>query len=301
LNPYYLILAVGIVAGASSALFIQASTSPPSVVVAFRLLMAALILLPVLLVALKKDGRQWSARSFWLPAVPGAAFLSLHLITWTVGVRMTSVANASLIVNLMPVAMPFAMFFVLKEKITAVEIAGSVVALVGVGVLTLGSADFSMASLKGDFVCGGSMLFAVAYLVSTRVFGRGRPVWTYVVPVYFIAGLIALGASTADWHRLTAPSSFEWLMLVCLALIPTVIGHSAMQITMLKLPSQTVSIANLGQFICAAVFAWIFFNQTPKAEFYLASPLIVIGAMIVVFGSPRRVQLELDKAPGRVA
>jgi drug/metabolite transporter (DMT)-like permease len=295
-NVYYLILAVGIVAGASSALFIQASTSPPGVVVATRLLLAAMMLTPVAIWAMKQDGRRWTLKSVVVPSLAGAFFLSVHLVTWTIGVRLTTVANASLIVNLMPVAMPFAMFFVMREKITRVEIVGSLLALAGVLILTIGKADFSIASLKGDIVCAGSMLLAVAYLVSTKMFAKGRPIWLHVTAVYWIGGLIALVLSVPEWGRLNTPGRFEMLMLLGLAVIPTVIGHSAMQLTMVKLRSQVVSTANLGQFVCAAIFGWLFFKQVPGVPFYLASLLIVAGAITVVLGSPKKTQRDIARA-----
>ncbi len=284
----YLILAVGVVAGASSALFIQASTTPPGTVVAVRLLLAALVLLPVMIWDMKRDGRVWTFAKFWLPVVPGGIMMGLHLITWTIGVRQTSIANASLIVNLMPVAMPFVMYFAAKEKITRFEILGSLLALTGVAVLTIGQAEFSSHSFRGDLICSGSMMLAVFYLVSARLFAKGRPLWTYIVPLYFIAGLLALAFSVFEWPRLAPPSTHEVVMLVCLALIPTVIGHSAIQVSMLQMRSQVVSIANLGQFIVAAVMAWVFFHQTPAASYFIASPLIALGALIVVFGSSKR-------------
>ena len=55
--------------------------------------------------------------------------LAAHFITWAYGARMTLTAQASLIVNLAPVAIPFFLHWLLRERINCREILGTGLAL----------------------------------------------------------------------------------------------------------------------------------------------------------------------------
>lgn len=216
-----------------------------------------------------------------------ALMLAAHFISWTYGARMTLTAQATLIVNLAPIALPFFLHWMLAERINRREITGTVLALSGMLVLSAKDAFGGGGDLAGNLVCFGSMLAFTWYLVLGR---RNRDVpslWLYVVPVYWQAALFCAVAAIPWVHTVGTASSREWLLMAGLAVVPTIVGHSMLNRSMRELPGQLVSLCNIGQFVFASVMAWFLFREAPGLLFYVAAALVVSGIVLVVLSHPR--------------
>lgn len=279
----------------SAVLWIKASSLPPVALAWMRLLIAAAALTPLLIYTLRRLQRGFG-RADLLLALPGAVLLALHFVTWIIGVRLTTAANASLIVNLSPVVMPFAMYLAERQRLTRGELLGTLVAVFGLLVLTVGGAKVGQDTWRGDAICAVSMLFMVAYMIFARLRARGRPIWLYVVPLYWLAAPVAFVFGTHELGALPPITLREVLLVLGLALVPTVIGHSIFQWAMVHLRSQVVAISNLGQFIFAAIFAAILFGEYPARPFYLAASLMAVGAIVVIRAAPPRVEQAIEEA-----
>ena len=70
-------------------------------------------------------------------------------------------------------------------------------------------------------------------------------------------------------------------MIAGLALVSTVLGHTALNYAMQKLRGQTVSIINMSQFVIAGIAGFIIYREVPHLSFYFACVLLV-GAMLLV-------------------
>jgi drug/metabolite transporter (DMT)-like permease len=276
----HLLLIAGVAACATAVIFIKASGTHPVMLCAWRLLIAAIVLFP-----LYRHGQRrhpgHGLPHLWR-CLPPALLLALHFISWTIGARRTDAANASLIVNLVPIVMPFLMLAMARERITRRELLGTALSVVGLGVLAMASFRLRRENLAGDFVCLASMLLFALYLAYGRV-NRGIPsIWLYVTPVYAIAGLLCLVAGALVGANLLPDSPREWLLMAALGLVPTVFGHSILNHAMKHLRGQVVSLCNLAQFIFAGLLAYLAFGEVPVPTFTLAASLIVLGAGIVI-------------------
>lgn len=283
----YLILIFGVFCCSTSVIFIKIGGTDPIVLSAYRCLLGGLLLTPVLFFQRRSPGAFREFKVF-KRALPPACFLGIHFITWIIGARLTPSANASLIVNMVPVVMPVLLWFVLREGISRAETAGTIAALSGVFLLGLGDFKFSPEHALGDAVCFLSMLFYAFYLIFARK-NRDLPsVYMYVVPVYLMAGLICLLLAVAR-DSLGAPVLWfgpngykEWISILGLALVPTVFGHSIINWALRSIRGQAVVIINLAQFIFAGIMGFLLLSEVPQFAFYVASSLVVCGALIVV-------------------
>ena len=80
--------------------------------------------------------------------------------------------------------------------------------------------------------------------------------------------------------------SFEWYnvtMVILLAAVSTVIGHTALNFAMQKLRGQTVTLMNMLQFVIAGIVGYMMYNEVPSHWFYVAAVFIVAGFLLVVF------------------
>jgi drug/metabolite transporter (DMT)-like permease len=276
-----LLLLVGVFCCATSVLMIKASELHPAVLSSYRLLLAALLLSPLYVRNVKKYHSEYSARDLRLTLLPGLT-LALHFITWAQGAQWTHAANASLIVNMVPVVMPFLLFFTMGEVITKEEVIGTLVSLAGV--VWLASSDFwvSRQSLMGDLTCFGSMLLFSYYLALGRINRNVPNIWLYLVPLYAVAGIICFLVALFVADPLGPHPSRDYLLSLGLAVIPTIIGHSILNNAMQRLSGQIVSVFNLFQFLFAGALAYFIFREVPSPTFYGAGALVVGGAIIVI-------------------
>ncbi len=289
------LLVFGVFACSTAILMIKASEAHPAVLTSYRLFIGAGLLAP----AWWRDRRRFgplTRRELGMAALP-AALLSAHFISWTVGARLTLAGNASLVVNMTPVVMPFLLFLLVRERITRGEIAGTAVAIAGMLLLTAGAARVRREYLWGDLICFGSMVVFTAYLAMARRFRSGSSLWRYLVPLYAMAGLLSLGpAAWLTGGRLGLPPR-EWLWMGLLGLVPTVMGHSILNHAMRTMRGQGVAVVNLGQFAFAGVFAFFLFSEVPPWTFYPASALVVAGSVLAIRATPPRQPPALRPGP----
>lgn len=277
----FFILCLGVFCAATSVVMTKASALSPEMLSAGRLLAAVLILIPVFVREKKRFPEvRLSAcfRTSFLPAV----LLTLHFFSWTLGARWTTAANSTLIVNMIPIAMPFLSLLLLKEALTKPEILGTMIT--GAGVVILAVADYRIDTslIRGDLICIVSMILMAWYLILARKNRAFPSVWLYLVPLYAQAGIICL---TIGWLRTGFPQAMpvqEWWNILLLALLPTVFGHSLLNLAMRWFRSQFVAIAAQMQFLYAGVFGYWFFNEVPHASFYLASLFMLVGVCWIV-------------------
>ncbi|MEM7395295.1 MAG: DMT family transporter, partial [Verrucomicrobiota bacterium] len=248
---------------------------------------AALALLPFYLLERRKFGADEARRSLKASILPGLV-LSLHFMSWTFGARLAPAANSSLIINLAPIAMPFLLYLIIREKLTRIEIGGT--ALAFAGVIWLGMTDFNLSQdhFRGDLICFGSMILFALYLVIGRRNRELKGIWLYVVPLYLTAGLLSLATAVLSGAQPMGdypPREILWIL--GLALVPTVMGHSSINWAIRHISGQSVGVINQLQFIFAGTTAWFVLAEKPVLSFYAASALICAGVVVVILGHRR--------------
>ena len=298
-------LGVGVLACSTAVIMVKQAQTHPVLLAAQRLLIASAALTPLMM----RDLRRLNVRLDWSllrrTLLPGL-MLGAHFITWILGARLTLAANASLIVNMVPIAMPFLLHWMIREKLTRGEWAGTALAIVGVGILAVGDYHLSPELFLGDMVCFGSMLLFACYLALGRRNRDFPSIWIYLVPLYVVGGLACLAAAgvlawvwtipggrellaalrIGEVHPLAVPRNVDWLLAVGLGLVPTVVGHSTLNYSMKHFGGQTVSIANLSQFIFAGTLAYFLLSEVPEVGFYAAAMLVLSGAVVALRATP---------------
>ena len=291
--PHVVLMLLGAFAAAWSAIFIKLSSIHPVLLSSYRLLLAAAVLTPWYLRDASKYNKPVNL-SVFKPALIPAVFLSIHFISWNVGVRLTFVANSTLLVNMVPLAMPIFAFFLYRERLDRAEAFGTSLSLFGT--LLLVGADFrvSFDTFAGDVICFVSMAFYTGYLAYARIKNRMPSVWLYVVPLYYLAGFLCLAAGlfvAPPWQeRVTLQ---DGLAVFGLAVVCTVVGHSIFNLCMKHLRGQLVSLLALTQALWAVVIAFLLFDENPPFAFLPASLCIVGGIFIVILrGKPSRLDRD---------
>jgi drug/metabolite transporter (DMT)-like permease len=280
----WLSLCLGVASCSTAVIFIKATHTPPIWLAAQRLLMAALILSPLAWRAARQHG---VTPGWWRSALLPGLFLAIHFAAWSSGARMIPAANSTLIANLIPLAMPVVALVVLRERASRWDLTATAVGLAGVIAMAGGDLQATRAYLVGDGVCFGAMISVAIYLALSRRLRRG-PLTLYMAPLYACAGVLcALTAAVVEGPP-PIPSGHEALLVLGLASIPTVIGHTLINRAMGEIRPQAVSIAALGNVPLAGLMAWLLWRELPTPLFWAAAVTCVIAIAMVIAPSLRK-------------
>jgi len=276
------LLMVGMVFGSTSVIFIKASTEHPYLVASYRLWIAALVLTPFFLTELRRSRSSYSWKYLGSSTLPALA-LAFHFMSWVVGARMTPVANASLLVNMVPVALPFILWILYREMVNRAEIMATILALAGVVVLSGVSFQTDRSMFIGNLVCFGSMLGYAAYLGLGRRNRATISLWVYLVPLYYLAGLFCFITALFTINPIKPYDLENVLYILGLGLLPTVIAHSVLNYSLRYFRGQVVGVATAAQPISAVIMGFVFFGEAPPPVFYIAAALVGAAIMIALF------------------
>jgi drug/metabolite transporter (DMT)-like permease len=263
-----------------SAIFVRLSELGPVATAFWRVALAA----PVLGVWLGAEQRQRgpaarrprNARDWGWLLLAGFCYAG-DLATWHWSIKLTSVANSTLLANFAPVLVTPAAYLLFGERINAAFLVGLALAIGG-AVLVMGdSLTFSTAHLAGDGLALVTAAFYAGYfLVLThlrRTFSTATIMtWSAVVTAIFLLPL----ALAAD-ESLIATTAFGWTIFVLLALVSHVGGQSLIAYSFAHLPASFSSVALLLQPTLAAVLAWLILGESLGWLQGLGGALVLLG------------------------
>lgn len=281
----FLLLLFGVFTGASAVIMIKACTVHPVLLASYRQLVAAAVLAPLFFRDLRRCRGQHTLAHVGRTVLPGL-MLGGHFITWIIGARLTLAGNANLIVNFVPVVMPFLLYLLVRERPNLGELGGTLLAVAGVAVLVGGDYHLSGEEFLGDVICFVSMLLFAGYLALGRRNRDFPTIWLYLVPLYFFGGVFCFIVSLFYVSPLAVDSLHDLAMVIGLGVVPTVIGHSMLNIAMKWFRGQVVGIAGLTQFIFAAILAWLLLGEVPTWHFYVAAALVGAGSLVALRATP---------------
>lgn len=214
---------------------------PPLTLASFRVVLAAILLvllfplcrrLPAFAEAARARQQGRAFKDFWPFIYLGFFGISVNQICFTVGLRYTSVSHSSVIVGMGPIyALILAVLFRL-ESATLRKVAGMLIALAGVILMTSGAHDAQRsATMVGDAITLiGSLGFAMYGVLGKRVAARYDTLTMTTYNAVFGALLVlpiaihsahAIGP-LANWHAIPAAA---WLGLFYMAFFSSVLAY----------------------------------------------------------------------------
>lgn len=293
-------LVVGVLAVSTASTFIRlAQGVMPSLAVAtWRLTLASLMLAPAALWP-RRDRRtrpEWRAlsRADWGWLALAGAVLAIHFYTWITSLTLTTVAASAVLVTTSPFFVGIFSYFVFKEGLSRRMIAGMVLAFAGSVVIGVSDAGSGEHHLAGDALAlFGAVAVAVYMMIGRRLRAR-LSLLGYVFPVYATAAVVLLTLALLSGTPLLGYPPAIWGWLVLLALLPQVVGHSALNWALGHLPATYVALAVLAEPIGSTVLAWWVLAEPPPTSALVGGALILTGLTLATLGRNRRVALPVE-------
>jgi drug/metabolite transporter (DMT)-like permease len=278
-----LLLLIGAVAVSFAAIFIRLAEAPVVVIAASRLAIASLLILPFTLSRVIVSFRGLPRRTIFLVALAGA-LLAAHFVLWITSLEYTSVASSVFLVTANPVFVALASYFLWKEKLSRLSALGIFIALAGVAIVSRGQLSFGSEVFLGNALALVAGLLAAAYLMIGRAVRNQIAAASYLPAVYGVAAVILLVSAIIAGESFTGFSGTTYLMLVLLAVIPQLVGHTSLNLAARVMPVTLVSVAILGEPVGATLLGIVILGEWPSAAEIIGGLVILAGIFCVLRG-----------------
>ena len=265
-----LILLLAMVSVSSTSLVVRSVATVPALVLAFWRMFTA-------------SGMLWSY-SVIRPAgklspinkkriIFAGIFLGCHFACFFLGIRNTSIANATLLGCMAPIFTVFISIFQ-KKKINKMTYVGLIVAIVGGGIVQSGDISLSSANLFGNSIALLSALFLAITFVLAEEIRQETDNVVYGRSLFFVASITVLfiAAAAGDSILNFKPGDIPWFLF--LGLVPSIFGHNLLNYAVKYITPTAVSSVPLGEPIIASLFALLLFRETIPFGALLVSVLV---------------------------
>jgi drug/metabolite transporter (DMT)-like permease len=213
--------------------------------------------------------------------VLAGVFLALHFAFWIASVKQTSIVTSVVLVTAQPLFVALASGPLLGERPRGATWLGIVLATAGAAVMVGEDIDQGWDTLIGDFYAILGALFASAYFLAGRSLRLAGQSWlSYVTLAYPTAAVVLIAAAVVSGHEAGGYSDRTYVFFGLLALVPQLIGHTALNRSLGYLPAVSVTIAVLGEPVGATVLGALFLDEQPTVVQVLGGVLVLAGVYL---------------------
>lgn len=245
--------------------------------------------LPMMIVMAYATGGRLDKEVMRRTALPGILFAA-SFITGFASIKMTSIANATLVTTLQPVLVLFVAPRLFGERLTSKKMAFSAVSMGGVLVVVLAAASTSGAHLSGDLMAAGNVVIWTGYFVLAKKRRLdGVHSWSFIAAVFTWAAMVVIPFGAVTSTDLGAMTTKDWLCIAGMALGPGVVGHGLMTWSQSHVDVSLASILGLFSPVISTSLAWVVFGQS-------LTPVQIGGAVVVIWSLIALVRLQSSGA-----
>jgi len=288
------IIVAGIFAISSGAVLIRLALGegmPSLLIAAGRVGIAALLLTPFVLRRYRSHLARLERQDLFLAGLSGT-FLAIHFIAWVESLNYTSVLISVVFVSTAPLWVALLEFLVLRTQLSRLIIAGIFLAIFGGVIIGLGGAETESATtnLWGAFLSLVGAMTVSVYLIIGRKLRAKMAIIPYIWLVYGCAGIILLVILIISGTPVTGYSGNGYLFLLMMAIIPQLVGHSAINYVLGYFPATLVTLGAQLEPIGAAFLAYLVFQELPTPIQVLGSGVILAGVVMAILGQTQNQQ-----------
>jgi drug/metabolite transporter (DMT)-like permease len=225
-------------------------------------------------------------------AVPGVLF-ALSFITGFASVKMTSIANATLITTIQPVLVVFIAPRMFGERLSTRQLGYSVLSLAGVLMVVMAAASSSGAHLSGDLMAVGNVVLWTAYFVLAKKNRlAGVHSWSFLAAIFVWLAVVVLPFGMVASNDLGNMTTKDWLCAVGMSIGPGVVGHGLMTWSQSHVDVTIASLLGLLSPVISTVLALVFLGELLTLGQLVGGLVVLVSLGLLV-----RDQQGLDPRP----
>ena len=207
-----------------------------------------------------------------------SVLLFMVFITMTIGVKYTTATNASFLISLSVIFIPFFSWIFNKEKPKKSIFIVLIIALIGIMLLTL---DKNLEFHIGDILCLiCSLLFSFHVLITERFVKNNNPITLGVLQFGGVAILSFLVQYPIEKFTLPKNEKF-WISLMILSVFCTALAYIIQTVSQKKLSSTLIGLILSLEPIFSGIFGYFILNEYLSPQQYIGAFLLLISIIYV--------------------
>ncbi|WP_338997971.1 DMT family transporter [Fusobacterium animalis] len=207
-----------------------------------------------------------------------SVLLFMVFITMTIGVKYTTATNASFLISLSVIFIPFFSWIFNKEKPKKSIFIVLIIALIGIMLLTL---DKNLEFHIGDILCLiCSLLFSFHVLITERFVKNNNPITLGVLQFGGVALLSFLVQYPIEKFTLPKNEKF-WISLMILSVFCTALAYIIQTVSQKKLSSTLIGLILSLEPIFSGIFGYFILNEYLSPQQYIGAFLLLISIIYV--------------------
>jgi drug/metabolite transporter (DMT)-like permease len=208
----------------------------------------------------------------------GGLALGADVALFFSAIKLTTIANATVIGALQPVVVSIAAWRVFGERIDRRDLALGALALAGVILVVLGASGSAEWSLTGDLLAVGALLAWSAYFIFSKRAKSHISSNEYTIGAALWAAAVNVPLALIFGQSLAWPSRDSWIGLLVLAFGAGILGHSLMNWSIRQIPLWISSTFTLLIPVVSASAAWVFLDE-PLTALQIVAMCLVLAAL----------------------
>jgi drug/metabolite transporter (DMT)-like permease len=237
----------------------------------------------------------WSRKILGLTLLSGV-FLAFHFFFWISSLQRTTVASSVTLVSTTPLFVALFSLLCLKERPHSRLWTGIACTVLGSAIVAGVDVALNRDAFVGDVLALLGATMAAGYFIAGRSVRRHLGLQDYIVAVYGTAAFVLLACCLVSGVPLLGFSRRTYLVLLLLALVPQLIGHTSFNWALKFLSATVVAVLTLGEPIGAALLAYVFLGETVSFAKGFGLLLLGTGILWAATGNGRQLKDQPTRA-----
>jgi drug/metabolite transporter (DMT)-like permease len=243
--------------------------------------------------ALAITGRRISWSTIRACALGGVFFAADVTLSFS-AFRLTSVASATIIGALAPIAIAVGAARWFGERFERRDLPLIAASFVGVAIVAVGSSGSASWSPLGDaFAAIGVVSWTSFWLFSKRA-RRSIPTLEYMATVMLVAAVVVSSITAVSGVSLALPMGMDWIWVWLLVLIPGATGHVLLAWSHGHLEAWIASLITQGQPVVGSIAAWLLLGETLTLLTVVGGVVVLAATAVVAVREGRRQPDDAD-------
>ena len=277
-SNYFILLAFGAMLIGFAPIFVKWSMLSSSAIAFYRMFFAIPFLFIFNYAANKKFSFKVNNKSTILYTAFASLAFTTDLTLWHFSMTITSVSNATIIVNSAPIFVAILSFIIFKEKLSKGFLLSFLITYIGIIGLIYFSNNYINGKFLGDLLCLVAAFFYGVYLLIIAKLGKEKSLNIIFYTTFFCC-IFSIIPMIIEGGNIFPASSFEWINLILLAFLCQFGGQYFITHAIGKISASSGSIGLLMQPITATILAVIIFTDQEKLN-----AIQVIFVLVAMFG-----------------
>ena len=284
-NKALLTLFISVLSASSAAIIIvSCDKSTSRLTIAFyRLFFTTLLITPIILFSgnVRKEIRNIDRSTLILLFFIGGV-LAAHFAFWITSLEFTSVASSVILVTSHPVLVGPVSHYLLKEKLSVLNVIGIMISISGVVILVYGNYGISTGNID---TLGGNILAILGgiaagfYIIGGRKVRKNLSVFSYAFIVYAVGTVFLFFICLFFNAPLHDIGTKDIGLILLMALIAGIFGHTLYNWSLEYIRASIASVFLLGEPFFSTLFAFLipWIHQIPSEFTIFGGGVIFLG------------------------